>query len=104
MIDRQNYRLQEIVSMTCVIRLPDYVHVCFCWKQKNEGLTAKPVNYVTKTPHVIVKITRGIMADIICNFPDVVLFGSTSAKVELLNLLRADHQFEKKTFCPPGIN
>jgi hypothetical protein len=32
--------------------------------------------------------------DIIRNFQDVVLFGPTSAKVELLNLLRADHHFE----------
>jgi hypothetical protein len=31
---------------------------------------------------------------IIRNFQDVVLFGPTNAKVELLNLLRADHQFE----------
>lgn len=34
------------------------------------------------------------LGDIIRNFHDVVLFGPTSAKVELLNLLRADHQFE----------
>ena len=31
---------------------------------------------------------------IIRNFKDVVLFGPTNAKVELLNILRADHQFE----------
>jgi hypothetical protein len=31
---------------------------------------------------------------IIRNFQDVVLFGPTNAKVELLNILRADHQFE----------
>src|SRR5580698_5590286 len=31
---------------------------------------------------------------IIRNFEDVVLFGPTTAKVELLNILRADHQFE----------
>ncbi len=31
---------------------------------------------------------------IIRNFHDVLLFGPTDAKVELLNLLRADHQFE----------
>src|ERR1700683_210744 len=31
---------------------------------------------------------------IIRNFEDVVLFGPTNAKVELLNILRADHQFE----------
>jgi hypothetical protein len=37
------------------------------------------------------------LADIIRKFQDVVLFGPTSAKVELLNLLRADHQFEHVT-------
>ena len=31
---------------------------------------------------------------IISNFQDVVLFGPTNAKLELLNILRADHQFE----------
>ena len=35
------------------------------------------------------------LGDIIRNFQDVLLFGPTNAKVELLNLLRADHQFEK---------
>ncbi len=35
------------------------------------------------------------LGDIIRNYQDVVLFGPTNAKIELLNLLRADHQFEK---------
>jgi hypothetical protein len=35
------------------------------------------------------------LGDIIRNFQDVLLFGPTNAKTELLNLLRADHQFEK---------
>ena len=34
------------------------------------------------------------LRDIIRNFHDVVLFGPTNAKVELLNILRADHHFE----------
>jgi hypothetical protein len=34
------------------------------------------------------------LGDVIRNFSDVVLFGPTSAKIELLNILRADHQFE----------
>jgi len=34
------------------------------------------------------------LANIIRNFQYVVLFGPTTAKIELLNLLRADHQFE----------
>ncbi|MDO6432232.1 hypothetical protein Q4E93_16645 [Flavitalea sp. BT771] len=35
------------------------------------------------------------LGNFILNFEDVILFGPTDAKVELLNLLRADHQFEK---------
>ena len=35
------------------------------------------------------------LGDIIRNFQDVLLFGPTNAKIELLNLLKADHQFEK---------
>jgi hypothetical protein len=38
------------------------------------------------------------LGDIIRNFQDVLLFGPTNAKVELLNLLRHDHQFEKIKF------
>jgi hypothetical protein len=34
------------------------------------------------------------LVDVIRNFSDVVLFGPTSAKIELLTILRADHQFE----------
>ena len=34
------------------------------------------------------------LGDVIINFSDVVLFGPTSAKSELMNILRADHQFE----------
>jgi hypothetical protein len=34
------------------------------------------------------------LANIIRNFKDVLLFGPTDAKVELLNILRADHQFK----------
>ena len=35
----------------------------------------------------------GKLGAFIRNFQDVVLFGPTNAKVELLNILRADHQF-----------
>src|SRR5580658_561901 len=36
----------------------------------------------------------GELGAFIRNFEDVVLFGPTNAKVELLNILRADHHFE----------
>ncbi|MDP4147980.1 MAG: hypothetical protein Q8927_14305 [Bacteroidota bacterium] len=35
------------------------------------------------------------LGEIIRNYEDVILFGPTSAKSELLNILRADHYFEK---------
>jgi len=35
------------------------------------------------------------LGEIIKKYDDVLLFGPTEAKVELLNLLRADHHFEK---------
>jgi hypothetical protein len=35
------------------------------------------------------------LGDIIKNYQEVLLFGPTSAKDELLNMLRADHLFEK---------
>lgn len=34
------------------------------------------------------------LGDIIINYNDVILFGPTDAKLELLNILRADHHFE----------
>ena len=35
------------------------------------------------------------LGDIIKDYDEVILFGPTTAKDELLNLLKADHQFEK---------
>lgn len=35
------------------------------------------------------------LGEAIINYSDVILFGPTDAKVELLNTLRADHRFEK---------
>ncbi len=35
------------------------------------------------------------LGEVIKKYDDVLLFGPTQAKVELLNLLRADHHFEK---------
>ena len=37
------------------------------------------------------------LSEVIKNYEDVLLFGPTDAKVELFNLLRADHLFEKIT-------
>ncbi len=34
------------------------------------------------------------LGDVIKNYEDVIIFGPTNAKSELLNLLRADHNFE----------
>ena len=35
------------------------------------------------------------LGEVIINYQDVLLFGPTSAKTELLNVLRADRRFEK---------
>jgi nitrogenase subunit NifH len=35
------------------------------------------------------------LGDAIRNYDEVILFGPTNAKTELLNVLRADHRFEK---------
>lgn len=35
------------------------------------------------------------LGEVIKNYEEVILFGPTDAKVELLNILRADHHFEK---------
>ena len=35
------------------------------------------------------------LGEVIRNYEEVLLFGPTNAKVELLNILRADHRFEK---------
>ncbi len=37
------------------------------------------------------------LGEFIRNYDDVLLYGPTDAKVELLNILRADHQFDKIT-------
>ena len=38
------------------------------------------------------------LGEVIINYQDVLLFGPTNAKTELLNILRADHNFEKIKF------
>jgi len=35
------------------------------------------------------------LGDVIKNYEDVIIFGPTNAKSELLNILKADHHFEK---------
>ena len=35
------------------------------------------------------------LGEVIINYQEVILFGPTNAKAELLNVLRADHRFEK---------
>jgi ADP-heptose:LPS heptosyltransferase len=35
------------------------------------------------------------LGEVIKNYEEVILFGPTDAKLELLNILRADHNFEK---------
>lgn len=37
----------------------------------------------------------GQIAEIIKNYDDVLLFGATDAKVELYNIIKKDHRFEK---------
>jgi hypothetical protein len=54
--------------------------------KSEEGMHQKEQEEQTKYYHQLGVIIR--------NFHDVVMFGPTNAKVELLNILRDDHQFE----------
>jgi hypothetical protein len=66
----------------------------FTHEDKEQGLNRSENQMHKKEQHQHSEYYNKI-ADVIKNYDDVILFGPTDAKVELLNMLRLDHRFAK---------
>lgn len=66
----------------------------FTHQVKEEALTKSETVMNHKEQHTEAAYYKKL-GQIIENYDDVILFGPTDAKSELLNILRADHHFEK---------
>jgi stalled ribosome rescue protein Dom34 len=64
----------------------------FTHEDKEQGLNRSESQMHKKEQHQHTEYYNKI-ADIIRKYDDVILFGPTDAKVELLNILRQDHHF-----------
>ena len=65
----------------------------FTHLDKEEGLIKSEKHMHIKEQHLQSSFYKKL-SDIIKNYQEIVLFGPTDAKNELLNLLKADHLFE----------
>jgi hypothetical protein len=65
----------------------------FTHQDKEEGLIKSEKHMHIKEQHLQSSFYKKL-SDIIKNYQEIVLFGPTDAKNELLNLLKADHLFE----------
>ena len=66
----------------------------FTHQAKEDSLTRGENVMHSKEQHQQAEYYKNL-GDIIRNYEEVVLFGPTDAKTELLNTLRTDHRFEK---------
>ena len=66
----------------------------FTHEQKEQSLSKSENGMHNKEQHEQSAFYR-TLGDVIKKFDDVILFGPTDAKTELLNVLRADRHFEK---------
>ena len=66
----------------------------FTHEDKEQGLNKSENQMHKKEQHQHSEYYRKI-ADVIRNYDDVILFGPTDAKIELLNILKHDHLFAK---------
>jgi hypothetical protein len=90
-IDHSNAHLTELTTDPVVTKTieSDFTH------QDKEQTLARSENVMhNKEQHQHLEYYKKI-GEVIRNYEDVILFGPTDAKVELLNLLRADHRFDK---------
>ncbi|HXB44179.1 MAG TPA: hypothetical protein VNV85_08995 [Puia sp.] len=66
----------------------------FTHEQKEHSLNKSENLMHNKEQHELSDYYKKL-GEVIRNYTDVILFGPTGAKFELLNVLRADHNFEK---------
>ncbi|HTA81808.1 MAG TPA: hypothetical protein VK783_02665 [Bacteroidia bacterium] len=90
-MDHSNAHLMEFSTGTIVTKTleSEFTH------QQKEHSLGKSENLMHNKEHHEQAEYYKKLGEVIKNYEDVVLFGPTDAKVELLNALRLDHRFEK---------
>jgi hypothetical protein len=90
-MDHSNARLMEFTSIDGEDKVVDSV-LSHAGKETSVGSSENVIH--NKEHHQQSEYYKKL-GEAIRSFDDVVLFGPTNAKAELLNLLRTDHRFEK---------
>lgn len=90
-IDHANAHLMELVSGPIKTTL---IKAKFGSREKRETMEKSEKGMHQKQNHEGLAYYKEI-GKVILNYNDVLLFGPTEAKTELLNLLRADNRFDK---------
>jgi hypothetical protein len=90
-MDHSNAHLMEFSPDTIVTKTLDSE---FTHREKEHSLGKSENLMHNKEQHQQAEYYKKL-SEVIRNYEDVVLFGPTEAKVELLNTLRLDHRFEK---------
>jgi hypothetical protein len=90
-MDHTNAHVMEFTTdpITTVIISSKFTH-----REKEHSL-GKGENGMHQKEHHEQSAYYKQIADVIRDYQDVVLFGPSTAKLELLNMMRADHHFEK---------
>jgi stalled ribosome rescue protein Dom34 len=90
-MDHSNAHLMEFTTepLTTTIISSRFTH-----RDKEHSIGRSENGMHQKQNHELAGYYKKI-GEAIKNYQDVILFGPTSAKTELLNLLKADHLFEK---------
>jgi hypothetical protein len=90
-MDHANAHLMEFTNDQIETKI---VASKFTHAQKEETLNKSENVMHNKEQHRQAEYYKEL-SEIIINFNEVLLFGPTDAKVELFNILRADHRFDK---------
>jgi len=90
-MDHSNANLMELLPGAVELKT---ISSTFTHDSKEESLSKSENLMHNKEQHQQAGYYKKL-ADVIRNYDDVLLFGPTDAKLELHNLLKADHLFEK---------
>jgi stalled ribosome rescue protein Dom34 len=90
-IDHSSAHLTEYTTVPAETKI---IRSEFTHDDKEQGLNRSENQMHKKEQHQHSEYYKKI-ADVIRNYDDVILFGPTDAKIELLNILKQDHLFSK---------
>jgi nitrogenase subunit NifH len=90
-MDHANAHLMELTSSPIETRI---IESKFTHNEKEHSLLKGENLMHNKEQHQQSEYYKEL-GDVIRNYGDVLLFGPTNAKTELLNILRSDHRFDK---------